>query len=193
MKVCIYGSASDKIDKIYKDTCYDLGLALAKRQHSMVFGAGGAGLMGVTARGFKAGGAYVHGFIPKFFEENGYEAIFYEADKITYTETMAERKAGMENECDAFIVVPGGLGTFEELFQIYTLKQLGRHKKAIVLFNINGYYDKMLEVIETSMEKGFINKECGDLIKVVDTIEEAISYIENYDTKDVDWNRLKNG
>lgn len=191
MKVCIYGSASNEIDKIYKDTTKELGLRLAKRGHSLVFGAGSDGLMGAAARGFKEGNGYVHGFIPKFFEENGYEAIFYEADKITFTETMAQRKAGMENECDAFIVVPGGLGTFEEFFQIYTLKQLGRHKKAIVLFNIAGYYDSMIELLKKSTREGFINEECESLIKITSDIDEAIDYVESYNAGDVDWNSLK--
>lgn len=191
MKVCIYGSASNEIDKIYKDTTKELGLRLAKRGHSLVFGAGSDGLMGAAARGFKEGNGYVHGFIPKFFEENGYEAIFYEADKITFTETMAQRKAGMENECEAFIVVPGGLGTFEEFFQIYTLKQLGRHKKAIVLFNIAGYYDSMIELLRKSTREGFINEECEALIKITSDIDEAIDYVESYNAGDVDWNSLK--
>ena len=191
MKVCIYGSASNEIDKIYKDTTKELGLRLAKRGHSLVFGAGSDGLMGAAARGFKEGNGYVHGFIPKFFEENGYEAIFYEADKITFTETMAQRKAGMENECEAFIVVPGGLGTFEEFFQIYTLKQLGRHKKAIVLFNIAGYYDSMIELLKKSTREGFINEECEALIKITSDIDEAIEYVEKYNASNVDWNSLK--
>ena len=127
MRVCVYGSASDNIEEKYKQKTFELGKELAKRGHSLIFGAGSEGLMGAAARGFKAGGGHVHGVIPKFFEEGGYEAIFYEADEITYTETMAERKAKMEDGCKAFIIVPGGIGTFEEFFQVFTLKQRGRH------------------------------------------------------------------
>lgn len=191
MKICIYGSASDHIDETFKTETFELGKELAERGHSMVFGAGSEGLMGAAASGFKAGGGYVHGVIPKFFEEGGYEAIFYEADEITFTQTMAERKAKMEDECQAFIIVPGGIGTFEEFFQVFTLKQLGRHDKAIAIFNINGYYDKMLDMIETSMNAGFINKECKKLIKTFDNKIDLIEYVENYNSDDISWGRLK--
>lgn len=191
MVICVYGASSNEISENYKQKTYELGFSLAKRGHSLVFGAGSDGLMGAAARGFKAGGAKVHGVIPKFFEENGYEAIFYEADKLTYTQTMAERKAIMEDSCDAFIIAPGGIGTFEEFFQVFTLKQLGRHKKAIVLFNIDGYYDDMIKLLNKSMEQGFINEECSILFKGLDDIDDIIDYVENYDTSDVMWDVLK--
>jgi uncharacterized protein (TIGR00730 family) len=191
MVICVYGASSNEISENYKQKTYELGFSLAKRGHSLVFGAGSDGLMGAAARGFKAGGAKVHGVIPKFFEENGYEAIFYEADKLTYTQTMAERKAIMEDSCDAFIIAPGGIGTFEEFFQVFTLKQLGRHKKAIVLFNIDGYYDDMIKLLNKSMEQGFINEECSILFKGLEDIDDIIDYVENYDTSDVMWDVLK--
>lgn len=191
MRVCVYGSASDKIQEIYKQKTFELGKELASRGHSLIFGAGSEGLMGAVARGFKAGNGHVHGVIPKFFEEGGYEAIFYEADEITYTETMAERKAKMEDGCKAFIIVPGGIGTFEEFFQVFTLKQLGRHDKAIAIYNIDGYYDHMIEMLKKSMDGGFINKECKKLIKSFDNPTDLIKYIETYDPSDVVWDSLK--
>ncbi|MBO5714224.1 MAG: TIGR00730 family Rossman fold protein [Clostridia bacterium] len=191
MRVCVYGSASDNIEEKYKQKTFELGKELAERGHSLIFGAGSEGLMGAAARGFKAGGGHVHGVIPKFFEEGGYEAIFYEADEITYTETMAERKAKMEDGCKAFIIVPGGIGTFEEFFQVFTLKQLGRHEKAITLYNIDGYYDHMIEMLKKSMDAGFINKECEKLVKSFDNPKELINYIEKYNPDDVSWELLK--
>ena len=191
MVVCVYGASSSHIDNIYVERCKALGKTLAERGHDLVFGAGSEGLMGATAIGIKEGGGKVHGVIPGFFEENGYEAIFYESDKLTRTETMAERKAIMENECEAFIIVPGGNGTLEEFFQALTLKQLGRHSKPIALFNINGYYDKLDEFFSSCIEKGFIRKECKKLYKIFDNESELVEYIENYKSSDVDWNLLK--
>lgn len=191
MRICIFGAASDKIDKKYIDDCYELSLSLAKRGHSLVFGAGGEGLMGAAARGFKDGGAHIHGVIPQFFEDNGYEAVFYDADKITKTQTMAERKKVMEDDCDAFIIVPGGIGTFEEFFEVLTLKQLGRHKKAIAVYNSNGYYDGIYGIFDKIIKDKFVNKECLRLFKVISDKNELIDYIENYSAKDVNWDLLK--
>ena len=191
MRVCVYGASSSHIDKEYILKGEELGKILAERGHNLVFGAGSDGMMGAAARGFKAGGANIHGVIPKFFEENGYEAIFYDADKITYTQTMAERKAIMEDECEAFIITPGGIGTFEEFFQVLTLKQLGRHKKAIVLYNINGYYEPIKQLIQSGIDSKFINNECEKLCVFVDTAEEVVNYIESYSTDDIKWQSLK--
>lgn len=191
MKICVYGAASSKIDEKYVDDVYALAKHLGERGHSLVFGAGSQGLMGAAARGFKETGAKVFGVIPKFFEENGFEGIFYDADELHFTETMAERKQMMEDECDAFVIVPGGIGTFEEFFQVLTLKQLGRHKKAIVVYNSFGYYDELERIMEETIKKGFVNEECRKIYKIVDTAKEVSDYLENYDSADVNWNRLK--
>ena len=191
MKVTVYGAASNRIDDKYIKDGFELGKRLGERGHSMVFGAGSDGLMGAVARGFKSVGAFVHGVIPTFFEENGYEKIFYEADKITYTETMAERKAIMEDNADAFVITPGGIGTYEEFFQIITLKQLGRHQKAIALFNSHGYFDDLKKLLEDAIGMGFVNNECKKLALFFDNMDELIDYIENYNTDDIEWNLLK--
>lgn len=193
MIVCIYGASSPRIDKSYIDAVEILGEKLAKRGHSLVYGCGSSGLMGAAARGFKKGGGFVHGVIPRFFEENGYEALFYDADKITRTETMAERKQIMENECQAFIIVPGGVGTFEEFFQALTLKQLGRHAKALAIFNVNGYYNDLNAMLKSTAEKNFMSDACRELYKMLDTADEVIDYIENYDGHIPCWDELKIG
>ena len=191
MVICIYGAASDKIKDDYKRACYDLAFILAKSGHSLVYGAGSSGMMGASARGFKDGGGKVHGVIPTFFEENGFEKIFYDADRITRTKTMAERKTIMENECDAFIVTPGGMGTMEEFFEALTLKQLGRHKKAIVIYNMFGYYDKLEELILDMIEKGFVNKECLKLFAILKDKQEIVEYLNAYSAGSVTWDLLK--
>ena len=111
MKICIFGASSATIDEIYVKKVEELAEKMARRGHSLVFGAGATGVMGAAARGTKRGGGYIHGVIPEFFREERVERIYSECDKLTYTKTMAERKTLMEDDCDAFIIAPGGIGT----------------------------------------------------------------------------------
>ncbi len=182
MKITVYGASSERIDKKFITAVERFGELMAKRNHSLVFGCGAEGLMGAAARGVRKGGGYIHGVIPKFFEDNGYKAIYYDADKITWTETMAERKATMEADCDAFVVVPGGVGTFEEFFQILSLKQLCQLDKPIVLYNIDGYYDNLYKFLEDTVKHNFMKEYYMDLYKMCSSEDEIFDYIENYYT-----------
>ena len=124
MRICVFGAASPTIDPEYIKRVEELGRELARRGHSLVFGAGANGLMGAAARGVHEGGGRVLGVIAKFFDEEDVEAIYDKCDELIFTDTMRQRKETMENNADAFIVVPGGIGTFEEHFEILTSKQL---------------------------------------------------------------------
>ena len=143
MNICVFGAASDRIDASYIAAVEALGQEMARRGHALVFGAGANGLMGAAARGVHQGGGTIYGVIPSFFRDEKIEAIFENCTELIFTETMAERKSKMEDLADAFLIVPGGIGTFEEFFQVLTLKQLGRHTKPIAIFDINGYYEHM--------------------------------------------------
>ncbi len=193
MKICIFGAASAHIDEIYIKAVEELGEKLAKRGHTLVFGAGATGLMGAAARGFKRGGAFVHGVIPEFFRDEQVEAIYGDCDKITYTKTMSERKFIMEEEAEAFIIAPGGIGTFEEFFEVLTLKQLGRHDKAMVIYNIENYYDDLERFMQTVTERKFITFKCNELYAGFDSDEDIINYIENYKGTGTTWQKLKIG
>ena len=159
MNICVFGAASDKIDKKYIERVEALGEILAKRGHNLVFGAGGSGLMGAAARGAYKGGAKIYGVIPHFFREEGVEIIFDKCTELIFTDTMRERKAKMEELSDAFLVVPGGIGTYEEFFEILTLKQLERHNKPIVIFNVNGYYNDMINMLKKITEMNFMREK----------------------------------
>lgn len=191
MKICIFGAASAHIDKIYIDEVEALGEKLAKRGHSLVFGAGATGLMGAAARGFKKGGGHIHGVIPKFFGEEGVEPVYEGCDEVTYTDSMAERKKVMEDEAEAFIIAPGGIGTFEEFFEVLTLKQLGRHAKPIAIFNISDYYDDLQRLMNTVTERRFVNFRCNEIYDSFSDADEIINYVENYKPDDTHWRRLK--
>lgn len=191
MKICIFGAASSEIDKKYIEDVELMSEKLAENGHSLVFGAGGQGLMGAAARGFKNGGAKITGVIPTFFKEAQVEAIYEECDELIYTDTMRERKAVMEDKADAFVIVPGGIGTFEELFEVLTLKQLGRHSKPIAIYNCQGYYDKMEAMLNTSIEEGFVRHTCKEIYSYVDNTDELLKYINDNNHCDYTVNELK--
>lgn len=193
MNICVFGAASDEINDNYIKTVEIMGEQLAKRGHNLVFGAGKCGLMGAAARGFKKGGAKITGVIPSFFKEFGIEAIFEECDDIIYTETMRERKAKMEDMADAFIVVPGGVGTFEEMFEVITLKQLGRHKKPIAVYNVDGYYDAMDAMMGHAVKENFIRETCKMLYVTFTQLDSLTDYIEADIDMDFSVKQLKNG
>lgn len=177
MRICIFGASSATIDDIYLKETEALGEALAKRGHSLIFGGGTNGLMGAAARGFTAGGGRIVGVAPRFFDLPG--VLYQKCDEFVWPDSMRDRKKYMEDNADAFIVSPGGIGTYEELFEVLTLKQLARHTKPIVLFNINGFFDKLLRLIEEDTEIGFIRPQTLTLISVANTMEEAIFHTEN--------------
>lgn len=195
MNICIFGAASPKINYLYINEVEELAENLAKRGHNLVFGAGGHGLMGAAARGFHKGGGKVYGVVPHFFREESIEALYEECDKFFYTETMSERKKTMEDLADAFIIVPGGIGTFEEFFEVLTLKQLGRHRKPIILFDIWGYYLGMLATMRAGVMELFLHQNAMRLFKVFREYddEKIIAYleggndIEGLDVHDLKW------
>ena len=191
MKICVYGAASSEIDKSFIEAGEELGRKMAERGHGLVFGGGRNGMMGASARGVAEKGGEIIGISPWFFEENNAEISFQNCTEFIHTETMRERKKLLDEMSDAFVISPGGIGTFDEFFEILTLKQLGRHNKAIAILNIDGYYDNMLKMMEVSIEKKFITTDCVDLYKVVTTVDEALDYIEGYDPTDIDLSKVK--
>lgn len=173
--VCVYGAASDKISQKYKKSVELLGYELGKSGYSLVFGAGSTGLMGAVANGFKRSKADILGVAPHFMRE--FEPIYADCTQTIYTDSMSERKSVMEFSANAFIIVPGGIGTMDEFFQILTLKQLKRHNKPIVLFNYNGFYNSLINLIDEYIKKGFIGEKVRDCFVVCDDTEEVINYL----------------
>ena len=156
MNNCVYGSASEDIAKIYHDDAYRLGKAIAAAGFGMVFGGGKFGLMGSAARGARSAGGKVIGIAPHFFEPNG--VLFEDCGEFHFTDTMRERKQKMEELSDAFVVMPGGIGTFEEFLEILTLRQLQRHDKPIFVLDTNGYYADLRKMLDHASEEGFISR-----------------------------------
>ncbi len=193
MKICIFGAASAHIDNCYIKAVEALGKKLAERGHTLVFGAGATGLMGAAARGFTAGGGKIIGVIPEFFRDEQVEQIYPDCTTLIYTKTMSERKQRMEDEAEAFIIVPGGIGTFEEFFEVLTLKQLGRHSKAIAVYNLENYYDELEEFMKTVAERKFMNYSCSHIYAYFHSEDELVEYVENYRYTGENWHKLKIG
>lgn len=178
MNICIFGSSSESIDKSYLESAEHLGKALAKKGIAVVFGAGKYGVMGAVARGVSAENGVLIGVSPRFFIEM--EVLYEKCFDLIYTDTMRERKAIMENKSDAFIVCAGGIGTFEEFFEIITLKQLGRHSKPIIIYNLNGYYDSMLAMMSHAVNESFMTDDVFKLFSVANTEQEIFEQLDGY-------------
>ena len=179
MNICVYGASSNTIDKKYIDKIELLGETLAKRGHGLVFGGGKNGAMGASARGALRGGAKkVLGIAPRFFDVDG--VLFENCTELVYTDTMRERKKLLEDYSDAFIIAPGGIGTFDEFFEILTLKQLARHNKPMVIFDVDGYYKPLINLMQNAVDGEFMNSATMELYHYTDSIEEVFNYIENY-------------
>ena len=189
MKLCIYGASSNAIDNSFLDAGETLGSAIATRNHSVVFGGGAAGLMGAVARGAHKQGGEIIGICPSFFNVDG--ALFENCSQMIYTETMRERKQLLEEMSDAFIITPGGIGTFDEFFEIYTLRQLGVHQKPIAIYNTNGYYDSLVDMLKNAINKDFMPNTNMDLLFISDNPDEIINHIENYNPADYEAAQFK--
>lgn len=179
MNICVFCASSETIDKSYLQTGERFGEMLAEKGHTLVFGAGRYGIMGATARGIRSKGGKAIGVIPKFFEDGDVDVKFTDCELI-YTETMHKRKFIMEDISDAFIIMPGGIGTFEEFFEVLTLKQLRRHTKPIVIFNEKGYYDPLLILLDSAIAQDFMAEKTRKLYCVTDSIDEIFEYLDNY-------------
>ena len=178
MKICVFGASSRDLEQGYFDEAFALGAELARRGHTIVFGGGASGLMGATARGAKSQGGRLIGIAPKFFDEPG--ILDKDCDEMIFTETMSERKKAMEDMSDAFVTLPGGIGTFEEFFEALTLKQLGRHAKAMAVLNTLGYYDALEAMVQRAVDERFLTADGKDLYDMFTDVGELVSYVENY-------------
>lgn len=176
MYVCVYGAASDSIDKVYKKEGLELGKKLAKNGHSIVFGGGSEGMMGAVAKGAFEEGGKIFGIAPVWMKN--FEGIFKECDKFIYTKSMDERKNLFLEKSDAFIITPGGIGTLDEFFEILTLKKLKQHNKPIIIFNINNFFNEMSNMITEMIKKEFISSEVLELYRIANTTEEVLNFLD---------------
>jgi hypothetical protein len=164
--ICVFCGSSSGRDRIYSKTARELGAMIAKKGFSLVYGGGNIGLMDNVASACMENGGRVTGVIPEFFEKK--ELAHTNITELKIVKSMHERKAVMENLSDAFIALPGGLGTLEEFAEMITWAQLGFHKKPCGLLNVNNYYDNLIKFFNTSVEEQFLKTKYRDLILVED-------------------------
>lgn len=177
MNICVYGASSNDLQGGYYAAAEELGELIASGGHRLVFGGGSGGLMGACARGAARRGGEIIGIAPRFFDEPG--VLFTECTRFVFTDTMRERKQAMEDESEAFIVLPGGIGTFEEFFEMLTLKQIGRHSKHMAVLNTLGYYEAMRKMLETAADGGFMSQDCMELFAFCETPAAAMEQLKS--------------
>lgn len=155
--VCVYCGSSDKVKADYLDAASEMGAEIARRGLQLWYGAGSTGMMGAVANGALQAGGEVIGVIPELF--NTPQLAHKGLTRLEVVSTMHQRKAYLANEADAFIALPGGFGTLEELFEILTWSQVGLHQKPVGLLNTIGYFDILLDMVEKARQEGFIYTE----------------------------------
>lgn len=176
--VCVYASSSNALDDAYRAAAEQLGALLAQRGHRLIYGAGQVGLMGVVARAVHAHGGHVTGVIPERLRD--LELAYEASDELIVTQTMRERKAIMESRADAFIALPGGFGTLEELVEVLVLKQLHYHAKPIAILNTLGAYDGLFAFFHRLRDDQFIKESHFELFHVANEPAAAVDYVEQY-------------
>ena len=176
--ICVYCSSSDAVTNGFFAAAQELGTLIGQRRYTMIYGAGNLGLMGRLAQTVHQHGGKVIGVIPEYL--NQYGITYEKADELIITLDMRERKAVMEKQADAFIALPGGFGTLEEILEVLTLKQLQLHSKPIVFINTLNFYDNLLQQFQHMFQESFAKKEQEKLYAVVPNAQQALHYIETY-------------
>jgi uncharacterized protein (TIGR00730 family) len=161
---------------VYRESAQALGRALAVHGTELVFGGGRAGMMGAVSDAAIAAGGKVTGVIPHFLVDK--ELAHPVANEMIVVPDMHTRKKMMFDRSDAFCVLPGGVGTLEEAFEVVTWRQLNRHNKPVVLLNVDGYWSRLVELIDRIIEEGFMHKGNATLVTVVERPEDVIAAIE---------------
>lgn len=180
--IVVYGASSAEAEQVFVDAAYQLGGLIAKAGKRLVSGAGSTGLMAAVENGALDAGGVSIGIIPQFMVDNGW--LHQGLTEVKVTATMHERKDMMAKMADAVVALPGGTGTFEELFEIITWKMLGLFVKPIIILNTDHYYDPLLEMLDRTAERHFMNPVFKKLWAVAETPQEALNLIDSLS----DWN-----
>jgi uncharacterized protein (TIGR00730 family) len=176
MFICVFCSSSNKIDRKYVDLAAEVGEGLARRGHGLVSGGAIVSCMGEVARAVRRGGGRTVGVIPQALVD--IEIADTDSDELIVTRDMRERKGIMDARSDAFLVLPGGIGTLEELFEIWTSRVLGMHERPLVVLDPWGLYGPLRELVDAMYEQGFTRPNVFDAISWATTVEEALDLLD---------------
>ena len=181
--VCVYCGSSDHVDQVYKDSAHHLGTLLGSKNIRVVYGGGNVGLMGTVANAALDAGGEVYGIIPSHIADK--EVAHHELTKLDVVGSMHERKQLMVDNSDAFVILPGGLGTMDEFFEALTWWQLGLHDKQIIIANIAGYWDPLLSLIDHIVEHKFARGVDQTYLSIVDSIEDVMEALKELPPENV--------
>ena len=174
--VCVFCASSRTLDRAYLELAAEVGRQLAERGHTVVSGGGRVGMMGTLASGARAAGAHTIGVMPEPMIP--WEIADTEADELLTTVDMASRKSLMVEKADAFLTLPGGLGTLDELFEVWTLATLGMHDKPVVLLDEGGFYRGLLDWLASLVPLGFVKPSALAVLTVVDSLPAALDALD---------------
>ena len=181
--ICVYCSSNDSIDEVYYKAATDLGHRIGQLGFDLIFGGASIGLMGAVARGVHDKGGRVVGVIPEFFRKKDKTIEYTDADELIVTDNMRNRKAIMDEHSDAFIALPGGIGTLEEAMEIISMKQLSLTDKPIVFINTNNFYDGLISNLQQMVDLKFAKVSMLDLFTVCPNPASALNFILAYHPK----------
>jgi hypothetical protein len=171
--VCVYCASSTRIDPAYLALAAEVGTRLAEDGHVLVTGGGSVSMMGEVGRAARAAGGHTVGVIPHHLV--AMEVADHDSDELLVVDTMRERKAGMDERADAFLVLPGGIGTLEEFFEVWTAGTLGMHAKPVVVLDPDGFFDPLWAWLDDLVGRGFVRRSALESVLRVRTVPEALS------------------
>ena len=174
--VCVFCASSTRIAERYVRLAADVGTALARRGPSLVSGGGDLSMMGAVARAAREGGARTVGVIPAALLE--LEVGDRDADELLVVDDMRTRKGLMDQRCDAFLALPGGIGTLEELLEVWVARSLGMHDKPVVVLDVDGVYAPLRAQVDLLVERGFVRPPAVDALQWAMSVEEAVDLVE---------------
>ncbi len=170
MNICFFCASSENIEQKYKDSAKQIGEKVAKAQHTIITGGSNIGLMKTLVKTAIENGGKTIGIIPKFFEDKGLAC--FDNSKLIIVDDMFQRKQKLFELSDAFVILPGGYGTLDELLEIITLKQIGIYDKPIIIYNQNGYYDELLAMFDKIHSEKFSSSENLNVFTVVSKVDD---------------------
>ena len=184
MNICVYMSSSDAVEQGYVDLAMELGREIGQRGHTLVFGGNCTGLMGKVADAVKAAGGRVLGVVPQKLYDLG--RAYQDCDKLIVSRDLRDRKALMDEQADAFVALPGGLGTLEEIIEVLNLKFLRYHQKPVVFLNYRDFYEPLFLTFETFYRQQFTKRDVEKLYAALPDVADLFPYLDSYVPVEVD-------
>jgi uncharacterized protein (TIGR00730 family) len=175
--ICVYCSSSETIDRSFIELARAVGERIATDGHTLVSGGGRVSMMGAVARAARAGGAHTVGVIPRHLVS--IEVADNDADELLVVETMRERKAVMDAHAEAFLVLPGGIGTLEEFFEVWTAGSLGMHAKPVIVLDPTGFYTPLWDYLASCVQAGFVRAPALAGLARVQSVDEAFAIVDS--------------